>query len=56
MKRSEDGQREPESVRGSGHFEKSMETLGGPDPEVTSLGQEQNPASTAKDDWGDIDD
>lgn len=55
MKRSEDGHPEPESVRGSGHFEKSMETLGGPDPVQSIQPQHEKTSEETKEAWGDFD-
>ncbi|MGW5441432.1 hypothetical protein [Nocardia asteroides] len=53
MKRSDGGQREQESVRGSGHFEKSIETLSGPEPQLTAQPQREEDSADA---WGEIDD
>ncbi|MGW5456240.1 hypothetical protein [Nocardia sp. NPDC003979] len=53
MRRSNDDQREPESVRGSGHFEKSFETLSGPEPQLNIQTQREEDSEEA---WGEIDD
>ncbi|MEV6258397.1 hypothetical protein AB0L97_34580 [Nocardia sp. NPDC051911] len=49
---------EPESVRGSGYFDKSMETLGGPHPVIVEQQQQvppNEPPPTSAAAWGDID-